>query len=232
MSRAVARTPPSHHDVPTIISPPYVVSAEGEVRRHGLVASKLTFSGGAGGRGFMKLFRAPVLIRLEDTEIISSPDEHGGVAIGLSPEQYSFLQDLQSHTRIRLIDLSSHEVPDTYGPVFNPSVRVSKISGRHYLKTKIRVGGKSPTMGIGFGEDTPTDVAVSSSLVPGARATCVVAIDGVYLTPQMSGLVTRLDLFKVVGLTTNPPSEPDVELDCANDEDEVKVARAQLCRGL
>lgn len=189
-----------------------------EVRRHQLAPSRFVFTGGD-GKGYCKLFIQPIHLVLQDCRIISGPDEYHSLALTLNQEQYAFLVELQEMLKSRFVTPDMTQWPDAYKPKFNEMARMS-ANQNPYVKLKIKTQGKTITFGNDLNGDSPVTENVTSILGRGREGNFIIAIDGVYVTSKGTGLVSRLECFRIVkeyipefGSGGDASSEPDREQD-------------------
>jgi len=225
---------PSAHAADMVVEPPYNrVSPASLVSHRPLSTMKLSFSAGEGaGRGYMKLFQNAISIMLRGCVVLAAPDERHALVIQLSEEAFLFLEALQYFIRERLLDTADPQAPSAYAPVFTTSVRRTARGDKCYIKTKLRLTGRRVTVGMDLGDAEPRADLPVEALVPGTIINCVVAFDGIYTSPQRTGLVTRLEMFKVTNIDGRRTGTYEDQEEPEREDSPQRAARLALCMRL
>jgi len=107
-------------------------------------------------------------------------------------------------------------------------VRQSAQTGTHYVKVKIRGGNtRTPTIGVPFGENSPVK-SILPLLNGGNRGTFALSVEGMYVSANKSGLMVKLDMFKITQL----PSEEEANTKTAPTSYSDPNLRMQMCQEL
>lgn len=225
---------PSAHAADMLVEPPYNrVSPASLVTHRPLSTLKLSFSGGEGaGRGFMKLFQSAITVLLKGCVVLAPPDEHHALVIQLSEEAFLFLEAIQYLIRERLVDMADPQAPSAYAPVFTTSVRRTVRGDKCYIKTKLRLTGRRMTVGMDIGDLEPRAELPVEALIPGTIINCVVAFDGIYTSPQRTGLVTRLEMFRVINIENRRTGSSEEQEEPEAEDSPLRAARNALCMRL
>ena len=159
-----------------------------------------------GGAGSMITFKDKVYVKLQDARLLSAVDDNNKLCLSLDDEQWEFFNSMsealdKSHiARLKLLN------PDHSEAEFWASVRSSEQTDNKYLKTKVQLLGSSRTMGCDLNSELSTNVPATLSVV-GSCLSARIRVDGVYLTKDKCGIITKVDMFKM----KSAPSEEEVE---------------------
>lgn len=158
------------------------------------------------GAGALKIFKKSVGVRMRDVTTMSSPDENHKICLSLSDECYDFLSQMESILGESLVSQLKAANPNYQEAEFKSCLKVSESTGKKYLKTKIKTLGVSRTIGVDEKGRNVTN-APESLRVSGTKICVRVRIDGVYAGTKNCGLVTSVDMFKVLSV----PDEKEIE---------------------
>jgi hypothetical protein len=156
--------------------------------------------------GVLRMFDTEFGVKMCDANLMSAVDENKKLCISLTDEQYDFLkkvEDLMKETliaKVKMID------PKYENADFMSCVKVSESTGQKYIKTKVQLLGRSRSFGVNLDGTTcinPLETLVDVGSVMDVR----IRVDGVYVTKERAGLVTKIDLFRLKSI----PSEEDKE---------------------
>ena len=156
--------------------------------------------------GVLRMFESDFGLKMVDANLMSAVDENKKLCISLTDEQYDFLQKVEREAEETLITKVKMCEPKYEGAEFMSCVKVSESTGQKYLKTKVQLLGRSRSFGVNMDGSTcenPLETLVDVGAVLDVR----IRVDGVYVTKERAGLVTKIDLFKVKSI----PSEEDKE---------------------
>lgn len=153
--------------------------------------------------GMMKIFKKSCGIKLSETTTLCEVDENRKICVTLDDAQYMFMFELEKALERTLINQLKMLNPSYGDSELKSVVRESEQTGKKYLKTKVQLLGMSRTMGVDAEGKTVVN-PVDALSVSGTKLRARVRIDGVYVGKEMCGLITKVDMFKVV-------SVPDAE---------------------
>jgi len=173
---------------------------------HRVGTMKTAFNSLPNGSGFMLLFKDKLSVKLQDCRLMSAVDENNKLCVSLTDEQFEFFELLSRQLESTLIARLKLMNPNHADAGFLPSVKVSEQTEQKYLKTKVQLLGASRTMGCGLDGAVSDNVPATLSHV-GASADIRIRVDGVYLTKERCGIMSKVDLFKLKSI----PSEEEVE---------------------
>lgn len=156
--------------------------------------------------GVLRMFESEFGVKLCDAKLMSVVDENKKLCISLTDAQYDFLKKVEDQLRGTLIAKVKLCEPKYEESEFTSCVRVSETTGQKYIKTKVQLLGRSRTYGVDLDGSTCVNPLESFTAV-GTSMDVRIRVDGVYLTKERAGLVTKVDLFKIKSI----PSEEDIE---------------------
>jgi hypothetical protein len=154
----------------------------------------------------MKLFEKYVPLKVGDASLLSAVDENRKMCIELDDEQFEFVKSIEAMLESTFVAQLKLVEPKLANAEFQSTIKVSEQSGKKYLKTKVQLLGSSRTMGVGLNGKAVSNVPAALDTV-GCKINAKIRIDGVYLSKERAGLVTKVDMFRVLSV----PSEEDVE---------------------
>lgn len=235
LRRVQAQRGPGAHTASLVLSPPYAqVSPNALVSNRPLSTNKFSFNLGGeqgAGRGYMKLFQNGIQVLLEGCTVLAPPDVRGAVVLQVSDDAFAYLDAIQYAIKTRLIDTTEEQLPNAYSPVFTLFCRKTQRGDKNYIKTKLRLVGRRATIGMRLGETEPASDAPVDALAIGVVVNAVVAIDGVYISHERTGLVTRLELFRVTRINENDV-DPALSGEPDHEDDVALAERRALCMQL
>ena len=158
------------------------------------------------GSGNMITFQDQISVKLQDCRLMSEVDDNNKLCLSLDDEQFHFFHLLSETLNKSLIARLKMMHPKHAEAEFWPSIKISEQTGNKYLKTKVQLLGASRTMGCDVDGTVSNNVPTTLSTV-GAMLDVRIRVDGVYLTKEKCGIITKVDIFKVKGM----PSDEDVE---------------------
>lgn len=153
--------------------------------------------------GMMKIFKKSCGIKLGETTTLCEVNENRKICVTLDDAQYMFLSELEKTLEGTLIKQLKMLNPSYGDSELMSVVRESEQTGKKYLKTKVQLLGSTRTMGVDAEGKTVLN-PVDALSVPGTKLRARVRIDGVYVGKEMCGVISKVDMFKVV-------SVPDAE---------------------
>lgn len=181
-------------------------SADTEMLLEALGKSGLRNSTLPNGSGNMISFQEKLTIKLQDCRLMSAVDENNKLCVSLDEPQFECMQRVSERLQQTLIARLKLLHPKHSNAEFVPSVKTSEQTGQNYLKTKVQLLGISRSMGCGLDGVLSKNIPETLNTV-GCVADMRIRIDGVYLTKERCGIVTKVDIFKLKSM----PSEEDVE---------------------
>jgi len=158
------------------------------------------------GSGNMITFQDQISVKLQDCRLMSEVNDNNKLCLSLDDEQFHFFHLLSETLNKSLIARLKMMHPKHSEAEFWPSIKISEQTGNKYLKTKVQLLGASRTMGCDVDGTVSSNVPETLSTV-GAMLDVRIRVDGVYLTNEKCGIITKVDIFKVKSL----PSEEEVE---------------------
>lgn len=165
--------------------------------------------------GVLRMFESDFGVKMTDASLMSAVDENKKLCISITDAEYDFLKRVEEQLNATMVEKVKMCDSKYEGAEFMSCVKVSEQTGQKYLKTKVQLLGRSRSFGVNL--DGSTCVNPLETLVDvGAVLDVRIRVDGVYVTKERAGLVTKVDLFKVKSI----PSEEEVE-----DERAAKRAR-------
>ena len=204
---------------PNAAPTPFHQSAHELVAERSIMPGKHTFNGGEGTYQFLT---PAIVLKLVDLFVIGT-SEYGEVILKITPEQYAYLDDMQSEVYKKVSSaMRKKKIPTAVS-----WVRTSAQSGSHYIKVKLRGGNtRTPTLGVPFGgKDATKDIV--PLLTGGNRGSFALSVEGMYVSANKSGLIVKLDMFKITQL---PSEEETNKKGVASYSD--PMLRQQMCQDL
>jgi hypothetical protein len=157
------------------------------------------------GGGKMILFKVPILFKVSDATTLCAVDENKKVCIQLGEEEYDMLNNISEVATTHLIEPKKSQLgyneTVTKGCVYR-----SAASGKAYCKVKIQTLGTSRTTGISQKDEEVLDT-LSLLQSAGVEGDFLLKVEGVYISSQYCGLLTKVDMFKV----KKAPSDAELE---------------------
>lgn len=168
----------------------------------------------------LKTFDRSPRMKFAGATLLSGVDENKKLCFELNDVQFENLKKIEEALERTFILQLKMMNPQYEDAKFTTCVKESEHSDNKYLKTKVQLLNHSRTMGVDAKGITVINVVEALS-VPGTVFDVRVRIDGVYLTKERCGLMTKVELFRVISI----PSEEDIEK-----EKEVKRAKLERTR--
>jgi len=205
---------------PNAAPTPFHQSARDLVGERSVKPGSQTFNNGEGTYQFLT---PAIVLKLVDVFVIGT-SEYGEVILKITPEQYEYLNDMQSEVYKKVSTaMRKKKIPTAVS-----WVRQSAQTGTHYVKVKIRGGNtRTPTIGVPFGENSPVK-SILPLLNGGNRGTFALSVEGMYVSANKSGLMVKLDMFKITQL----PSEEESNTKTAPTPYSDPMLRMQMCQEL
>ena len=172
--------------------------------------------------GVLRMFDTEFGVKMCDANLMSAVDENKKLCISLTDDQYDFLKKVEDLLKETLIAKVKMCDPKYENADFMSCVKVSESTGQKYIKTKVQLLGRSRSFGVNLDGTTcinPLETLVDVGSVLDVR----VRVDGVYVTKERAGLVTKIDLFKLKSV----PSEEDKEEHRANKRAKMDAEREE-----
>lgn len=170
--------------------------------------------------GWMKLFKQPITLKMCDAELLTGVNDNSKLCITLTDKHYEFFESIQDTMNNKLVSQIKGLDGSFMESEFMSSVKVSDTTEKKYLKTKVQLLGASRSRGTDINGDNVSD-PVSALSTPGTRLDIRIRVDGVYVTKMNSGLMVKVDLFRIKTV----PDEEALEA-----EREVKRQRLEKAR--
>jgi hypothetical protein len=196
--------------------------ADTEMLLEGLGTAGVRTSVLPNGSGNMISFQEKLTIKLQDCRLMSAVDENNKLCVSLDDSQFECLQRVSDKLQKTLIARLKLLHPNHDKAEFVPSVKTSEQTGQNYLKTKVQLLGFSRSMGCGLDGVLSKNIPETLSTV-GSGVDMRIRIDGVYLTKERCGIVTKVDIFKLKTM----PSEEDVEAERAAKKQRMEESRTK-----
>ena len=170
---------------------------ENNVDFEGIVTKTSRVSPLPAGSGMMSLFESTFGLKMGETRLMSAVDDNKKLCLSLTDVQYSFLEGLQEELEKTLVQQVKTLHPKYANSKFVSSVKTSEATGNKYIKSKVQLIGYSRTMGVDMDGSTVSNVPMALS-IPGTVIQTRLLISGVYVTKERCGLVTKMDMFRVL----------------------------------
>lgn len=156
--------------------------------------------------GVLQMFESDFGVKMNGAVLMSGVDENNKLCISLSDAQYDFLKNVEEQLQSTLIAKVKMCDPKFESAEFTPSVKISESTGQKYMKTKVQLLGRSVSFGANM-EGKSFSNPAEGLMEVGSVLNIRIRVDGVYVTKERAGLVTKVDIYKVVSV----PSEEEKE---------------------
>lgn len=172
--------------------------------------------------GHIMTFKDSMAIKLVDSKLMSAVDENNKVCFSLDDEAYAFLEAYSEQILSTLVARMKLLHPEHEDAEMWPVIKISEQTETKYLKTKVQTVGASRSMGCTVDGHITHKVLECMTSV-GSVVDVRIKLDGVYLTKDKCGLMTKVDMFRVKSI----PTEEEIEADKAEKMKALEEARKE-----